>query len=77
VFATVVGAAYLAKGAAAATRRLETGELGDYDESFLAARVTIARFFARQLLPGALGLLPAVTAGADDLYALDVAELGP
>jgi 3-(methylthio)propanoyl-CoA dehydrogenase len=77
VFATVVGAWLLATGAAAAQRRLDDGELGGYDEGFLRAKVTTARFFAQQLLPAALGLLPSVTAGADDLYAYEVATLAP
>jgi 3-(methylthio)propanoyl-CoA dehydrogenase len=77
VFATVVGAWLLAKGAAAAQRRLDDGDLGGYDEGFLRAKVTTARFFAQQLLPAALGLLPSVTAGADDLYAYDLAMLAP
>jgi 3-(methylthio)propanoyl-CoA dehydrogenase len=77
VFATVVGGALLARGAAAAQRRLDAGELGGYDADFLAAKVTSARFFATQLLPAALGLLPSVTAGADDLYAWDPAAIAP
>jgi 3-(methylthio)propanoyl-CoA dehydrogenase len=77
VFATVVGAALLARGAAAAQRRLDAGDLGGYDARFLAAKVTSARFFATQLLPAALGLLPSVMAGADDLYAWDPAAIAP
>jgi 3-(methylthio)propanoyl-CoA dehydrogenase len=77
VFATVVGGALLARGAAAAQRRLDGGDLGGYDAGFLAAKVTSARFFATQLLPAALGLLPAVMAGAEDLYAWDAAAIAP
>jgi 3-(methylthio)propanoyl-CoA dehydrogenase len=77
VFATVVGGALLARGAAAAQRRLDAGDLGGYDADFLAAKVTSARFFATQLLPAALGLLPSVMAGADDLYAWDPAAIAP
>jgi 3-(methylthio)propanoyl-CoA dehydrogenase len=77
VFATVVGGALLARGAAAAQRRLDAGDLGGYGADFLAAKVTSARFFATQLLPAALGLLPSVMAGADDLYAWDPAAIGP
>ena len=52
-------------------------------QSALAARGTdlaptklvLARFYAEQLLPAVAGLLPAATAGADDLFALDAAQL--
>jgi 3-(methylthio)propanoyl-CoA dehydrogenase len=77
VFASVVGGVLLARGAAAAQRRLDAGDLGGYDPDFLATKVTTARFFTTQLLPAALGLLPSVTAGADDLYAWDPAAIAP
>ncbi len=77
VFATVVGGALLARGAAAAQHRLDAGDLGGYDAGFLAAKVTSARFFATQLLPAAVGLLPSVMAGAEDLYAWDPAAIAP
>ncbi|HRN28576.1 MAG TPA: acyl-CoA dehydrogenase [Terrimesophilobacter sp.] len=52
--------------------------------SALAARGTdraeqefvLAKFYAEQILPQASGLLGAVTAGADDLFALDAKQLG-
>lgn len=47
---------------------------GDDDE-FRAAKLTSARFFGEQVLPGVQGLLPAVLASADDLYALDAQQL--
>jgi 3-(methylthio)propanoyl-CoA dehydrogenase len=75
LFATVVGGWYLAKGAAAAQQRLDADDLGDYDAGFLAAKVTGARFFATQLVPHAAGLLASITAGADDLYAVDADAL--
>ena len=77
LFATVVGGWQLAKGAAAAQARLDAGDHGSYGPDFLAAKVTTARFFATQLVPQAVGLLPAITAGADDLYAVDAAALAP
>jgi acyl-CoA dehydrogenase len=63
---TTVCAGLLAKAAIAAA------ELGD---EFGAAKVASARFFCEQLLPVAAGLLPAVEANADDLYALSASQL--
>jgi len=77
MFATVVGGAYLAKGALAAQAALDAGDTGNFDADFLTAKVTIARFYAEQLLPGVHGLTGAVTAGADDLYALTPEQLAP
>jgi 3-(methylthio)propanoyl-CoA dehydrogenase len=77
LFASVVAGALLARGAAAAQRRLDDGDLGRYDADFLAAKVTSARFFATQLLPAAVGLLPSIMAGADDLYAWEPAAIAP
>ena len=45
-----------------------------YDPAFLAARLATARFFAENELPHAAGLVGAITAGAETLYA---AEFGP
>jgi alkylation response protein AidB-like acyl-CoA dehydrogenase len=71
VFATVVAGALLAKGAAAAQRLLEDGD----DDGFVAAKVVTARFYAEQLLPQVHGLAGAVTAGAEDLYAVTAEQL--
>ena len=49
---------------------------GEFDADFLAARVTSAKFFGEQILPTTAGLLAAVTAPADDLYALTAEQLG-
>ncbi|MEM8925976.1 MAG: acyl-CoA dehydrogenase [Actinomycetota bacterium] len=49
---------------------------GDDADGFHAAKVVSAKFFGEQLLPTALGLESAVTAGADDLFALSPAQLG-
>ena len=76
LLATVVGGVLLARGAAAAQRLLDEGASGA-DADFLAAKVTIARFFATQLVPGVLGLEAAVTAGAADLRALSASQLAP
>ncbi len=76
LLATVVGGVLLARGAAAAQRLLDEGASGD-EARFLAAKVTIARFFATQLVPAVHGLAPAVTAGVADLRALDADQLAP
>jgi 3-(methylthio)propanoyl-CoA dehydrogenase len=80
LLATVVGGVLLARGAVAAQRLLDEGAAGadaDLDADFLVAKVTIARFFATQLLPGVVGLEAAVTAGATDLRALEPGQLAP
>ncbi|MEQ8440153.1 MAG: acyl-CoA dehydrogenase [Ilumatobacter fluminis] len=64
---TTVCAGLVAKGAVAAAER------GD---DFGRAKVVSAKFFGEQVLPTVQGLLPAVQATADDLYALDAAQLG-
>src|SRR5690554_301123 len=46
------------------------------DEAVAEEKLVTARFYAEQLLPQAGALLGAVTAGADDLFALDAAALG-
>jgi 3-(methylthio)propanoyl-CoA dehydrogenase len=76
IFGTVVGGVLLARGAAAAQRLLDAGDTGTFDADYLQARITVARFYAQQLLPQVHGLEGAVTAGADDLYALSVSQLG-
>jgi hypothetical protein len=68
MFGLLVGGRYLAEAALAAHGELADG--GGGDEDHLRARVTIARFYADNLLPQAAGLASAVTAGHDDLYAV-------
>ncbi len=72
MFGTVVGGAGMARSAAAAHRLLGEGE---GDEAQLRDKITVARFYATQLLPQVHGLLDAVTAGADDLYAIEADRL--
>ena len=45
------------------------------DPDFAEAKKVSARFFGEQILPTAAGLLGAVTAGADDLFALSAEQL--
>jgi acyl-CoA dehydrogenase len=66
---TTVCAGLLAKAALAID-----GGAGD-DDAFRAAKLTSAKFFGEQILPSVQGLLPAVLAPADDLYALDAQQL--
>ncbi|MCB0968993.1 MAG: acyl-CoA dehydrogenase, partial [Ilumatobacter sp.] len=66
LLATTVCAGLVAKGATAAAER------GD---DFGRAKLVSAKFFGEQILPTVQGLLPAVQANADDLYALDAAQL--
>jgi 3-(methylthio)propanoyl-CoA dehydrogenase len=61
-----VCAGLLAKAALAAAGR---------DDEFHHAKLVSARFFGEQILPGVEGLLPAVIAGADDLFALTPDQL--
>jgi len=62
LFGVVAGAHQLARGALAATRAN-----GDFETSFLAAKVATARIYAEQVLPQAASLLPAIEAGASVL----------
>jgi hypothetical protein len=67
---TVVCAGLLARAALAATTA------NDADEAaFRHAKVVSARFFGEQILPTAVGLLSAITAGSADLFALTPDQL--
>jgi alkylation response protein AidB-like acyl-CoA dehydrogenase len=52
-------------------------QAGSGDPGHDAARLTVARFFLRQLLPGTTAQLAAIRAGADDIMALDQDALVP
>ena len=67
LFGTVVGAWLLAMQAEIAAERRATG---GGDPAFLDAKVAAARFFNAQLLPPALGLAAAATAGFEPLAAV-------
>ncbi len=69
LFGIVAGGAYLGRMAAAALG-------GAAEDSFLAAKVATARFYAEQLLPQAFGLVPAATSHADVLFAVSPEMLG-
>ncbi len=70
LLATLVGGWLLARQALAA----HTARSDDADH-FLAAKIATARFFCEQILPQAFGLVPAATAAADLLYAIDTEHL--
>jgi hypothetical protein len=72
LFGIVTGGWLLARSAVAACELLAGGE-GDAER--LTDKVATARFYVTQLLPAARGLLPAVTAGAEDLFAIPDARL--
>jgi alkylation response protein AidB-like acyl-CoA dehydrogenase len=60
MFGLTIGATLLARQAAEAVRRLDSGE---GDPAFLRAKIAIARFYAEQLLPAAPALLGPITRG--------------
>jgi hypothetical protein len=66
LFGTVLGGWFLARQALAARG------IGD---DFSAAKVHTARYYILEVLPSARGLLPAVTAGAEILFALTPEQL--
>ena len=45
------------------------------DDAFRSAKLTSAKFFGEQILPSVSGLVPAVLAPADDLFALSATQL--
>jgi hypothetical protein len=71
LFGTIAGACSLANLAVAATNEGP----GEWSEAFLHSRETLARFFIQQLVPPAVGLLPAITSGADNLFEIDASVL--
>ena len=71
-FGVVAGGYYLAREAAVAGALLnENG-----DDPWLRAKIDTARFYAAQILPQAVGCAPAVTAGSDQLFAINADMLG-
>ena len=72
LFGLVIGGWLLARSALAASRLLRTAS--GSNAVFLADKIGTARFYAEQLLPQAVGLLPAVTAGAGPLFHVDLGQ---
>ncbi len=67
VFGTVVGGWLLARSAEAAKAELDAGH---GSPEFLNAKIATARFYATQLMPQVVGLLPAVKADASAVMAV-------
>ncbi len=67
VFGTVVGGWLLARSAEAAKAELDAGH---GSTEFLNAKIATARFYATQLMPQVVGLLPAVKADASAVMAV-------
>jgi alkylation response protein AidB-like acyl-CoA dehydrogenase len=74
VLATVVASGLVVRGAIAAQRILDgaegAGARNAAERDFLAVRIARARVLITRILPNVHGLAAAVTAGADDLYAI-------
>ncbi|MEE8370910.1 MAG: acyl-CoA dehydrogenase [Sphingomonadales bacterium] len=60
MFGLVTGGYLLARGAEQALIRIRAG---DADKAYLEARIAVAKFYASQMLPAAVGLHPAATGG--------------
>ncbi len=69
----LAGGFYLARGALAAQRMMSAGAS---DSAFLATRISVAQFFAEQLLPRAAALLGPVTRGGGGPFQLGGPEIG-
>ncbi len=65
-FGVVAGGYYLARSALIADELLSGG-----DDPWLRAKIDTARFYIDQILPQAAGVAPAVSAGADQLLAIE------
>jgi len=72
MFGLTVGGYLVIKGGLRATKLTKEPEA---DRPFLAGRAATAQFFGEQLLPQAPALLPAITAGAALLYAIEAEQL--
>lgn len=71
MFGLTAGGYYLALGAKAANRLLESGT---GDDVYLESRIATACFFSEQVLPRVTGFLPAAIAGSDLLYAISAED---
>ncbi|MGI9623234.1 MAG: acyl-CoA dehydrogenase [Acidimicrobiales bacterium] len=74
MFGLVCGGWLMARSAIAAQRLLQSDDRS-YTDEFLQAKIDTTRFYTSQLMPQAHGLLPAVMAGADELYAIAAEDL--
>jgi 3-(methylthio)propanoyl-CoA dehydrogenase len=76
VLSTVIATGLVVRGAVAAQRALDGGQPIGPEAHLLAARVVRARVLVTRILPTIYGLVPVVTAGAADLFALSPDDLG-
>ena len=65
----IVTGGWVLTTAALAAARLRAGDGGGFPDGFLDQKLVSASFYARQFLPLAAALAPAVTAGPTDLFA--------
>jgi alkylation response protein AidB-like acyl-CoA dehydrogenase len=72
MFSLVTGGWLMARQALVAHAHLAAGT---GDAGLMGAKLVTARFYAEQLLPAVKGLQSPVTAGFDDLFAIDAAHL--
>jgi alkylation response protein AidB-like acyl-CoA dehydrogenase len=72
LFGVVAGGWLLAKGALAARRRLAAGQ---GDTAWLTGHITLARFYAENLLPQAAGLAAMALAGSDSVLTMPEDQL--
>jgi 3-(methylthio)propanoyl-CoA dehydrogenase len=72
LFGLVIGGWLLARSALAASRLLPGAD--GSDAVFLRDKIGIARFYTEQLLPQAVGMLPAITAGGGPLFRVDLSS---
>ena len=63
----IVGGYYLARSAQIAQQLLDSGK-GDVD--FLSDKIAVAKYYAEQILPTVAGLVPTITQGAHQFYAI-------
>ncbi|QGG95054.1 acyl-CoA dehydrogenase [Actinomarinicola tropica] len=76
ILAVTTGGWLMARQALAA-RDAAAGARSDDERTSLEGKVAVARFFMEQLLPEVHGLVPAATAPAAGLYAVDPSVLAP
>ncbi len=68
LFAQVTGGAYMARAAVAAKAKVEAGEDPEYHGEVIA----LSEFYIDQLMPQVFGLVPSITAGADQLFDIEL-----
>ncbi len=73
LFSVTVGCYLLAKGALAASSKLDNGA---QDVDFLKAKIITARFYAEQIVPQAIGLKETIMAGDDLFFAIATENMG-